>query len=1452
MGSLVAVCTAYALMLPAKTLEQETCQKQAHTHDDSCYRLVEEASTLACQLEQHIHEESCFDETGQVVCGYADFVVHTHDAFCYDEAGALVCTLPEIEAHTHEEACFQTVGHTHGDDCYGERALICDLEETPGHTHDESCFPIPEEPVCGLEEGEEHIHDESCFPVPEEPACGLEDGPGHMHGEECYASEAELICTLEEAQDAELICEKEEVILHTHEESCLDEDGNLICGQCQILAHQHTEACMAQLPLTCEKEEDESHTHGPRCYGTWELSCGLEEHTHTEECYLSSEPGEFTYEDTFFTMSVTVESPEPLPEDMVLCVTDAAEELYDAIPLSIGEDEAMGDGQWILRDVYFLQGEELVDTTGFTMTAQILWKDQPMAATLDPDGEVLSPMVELMAWQVDDAEGLRPIDTTLYTAGQEPAALTGQITTGTLVLRSQNAEEIEYTVQYYGYMLRSTQEGSVSTTLPVIDTSGGVLPKNSQGTNVKTVEMPLTATGGTNQYRVNSVSTLTELYATNTYTYLSAPNVRYLDKLQESTGYTLSEIWILKDGASEDSTQESDWEIYQDISEIHFTSRPEFAEGKDNVICVTTGTVMRLVYQNVNSSFTTSATFYDYDITGQNVNYPPYYNTDRQGINSLGNYNGAASNLLAFGNQNTASGLDDQRSSDGYYMNRANTSGYKYCCFGLVSGLDAEGHIQFTVNAPHLFNDGSANGKTVYENSSLTFERNGDNYTLFSAAVNGQQTVSNLNVFNNPTNGSTTYSNIFTNNFWPMDQVSGADPKFGGATAVEYKGSGGSSGKFPDSDDGIAHNSYFGLQYAVQFTLTEDYIGPLDYVFYGDDDMWVFLDGRLICDIGGVHSSVGEYVNLWDYIAKGTEGSHTLSFFYTERGASGSTCYMSFTLPSVTGVEIEQKSSDLTIGKKVVGESNSEKEFTFQIRFYDANGNAILDDYSYEKFNADGTSSGAKLVLCNGEIFTLKDGQYIIARNLPYGLRYTVEEIELDSYYTPSCTVNGLLQTGGTAKGTVLLNQSNTVWFTNTVESVSLHVTKVGPDGSALAGAVFQLKDASGNVINFQPDVDGGSYTRPNTIGDDVTEGGQYYIALSGNPDYVLGLSGTDVVLRPKDTGQVFTVSRLEDGSYTFLAPGGYLDVYNGDLSNGTKLILWNGADSPNDNEKWFLNRNSDGSLTFRSRKAVLNNSAAVMDLNGATVADGQKIQLYTANDSSAQKWTLVPVGGTSSGALTTQNLTVNDQGQLHLNGLLPGTYTLVEISPPEGYVLSQEIAVSVRVDGSGQIVLLESSDWGTVADNQLRVLNVPGEKTLTLKKLVEGVTTEQSFQFEVSYLPLGQTEPVTLEPVTLKHNESTELTIPYGAAVTIREINAEGFRLSFQNGETSEPAGAIDGSYTFSMKENVTITAVNTGTYRLPATGGMGSHLFYLSGGILVTLAGLYGLRQSRKKKEA
>ena len=285
--ALVVFCTTYALILPAITLEKG-CRIPEHTHDDGCYTQVtsREETTLACTAQVHSHEASCQNAAGELVCGYADFLVHVHEDGCYDETGALVCPLPEIRPHTHTEDCYalpQT--HTHDESCYTATrgALLCTL-----HAHGEDCWTESQRLICGQEESQEHTHTESCWQPERVLTCGVESD--HVHTDECYAWEQVLTCQREENADAqpELVCPKEEIILHRHTPECRDAEGNLICGQRQILQHQHGEECFQtrQIPvdtetLTCT---DENHVHTPRCYGQWELTCGMEEHTHGPDC----------------------------------------------------------------------------------------------------------------------------------------------------------------------------------------------------------------------------------------------------------------------------------------------------------------------------------------------------------------------------------------------------------------------------------------------------------------------------------------------------------------------------------------------------------------------------------------------------------------------------------------------------------------------------------------------------------------------------------------------------------------------------------------------------------------------------------------------------------------------------------------------------------------------------------------------------------------------------------------------------------------------------------------------------------------------------------------------------------------------------------------------------------------------------------------------------------------
>lgn len=338
--------------------------------------------------------------------------------------------------------------------------------------------------------------------------------------------------------------------------------------------------------------------------------------------------------------------------------------------------------------------------------------------------------------------------------------------------------------------------------------------------------------------------------------------------------------------------------------------------------------------------------------------------TEKQGINNIDNYADDGGAKIAFGNANTLTGLGDEKLGT-VLINTANDrdTSYKYAAFGLVSGLSYG-----TQNMPvvtwangidgvNWFGLDSVEGKTVYPagqdgSYNLGFYRKGSTYTLTDVLQGGQPVEQGLRSFTN------TAKTIMSNEFWPLDAVGdtdGHDFLFGSAgteanrqlvSQSDSKSAPISDGTFggtanPGTDKSPVHdhNSFFGMSYTLNFTIEPGYEAPLAYWFYGDDDLWVFLEKmdetgnpiegqtKLVADIGSVHSSIGEYVNLWDYIEEVPVASekgqaYRLTVFYTERGASGSTCYMRFSVPmTVDQPDPYARDEALVIEKQVLDDA---------------------------------------------------------------------------------------------------------------------------------------------------------------------------------------------------------------------------------------------------------------------------------------------------------------------------------------------------------------------------------------------------------------------------------------------------------------------------------------------------------------------------------------------------
>lgn len=1290
------------------------------------------------------------------------------------------------------------------------------------------------------------------------------------------------------------LCGHEE---HDHTADCYDETGALICA---LEEHTHTDACYepaAEKTPLCGLEE---HTHTEDCYsadGT--LVCALPEHTHTDACYEAASTQRFSYADAQLQLTLTVESAQPLPEGTELDVQAADAAVFSG--LSDGE-ASDGAEQWIVRQLALVQSGEALDTAAYRMTAEIAVTDavlQPLLGQLDALDEAAPEAetgVTLAVMQAGD-EGLQELDSATISAEEAAPVFTVSVQSGTIAVLVSSANP-QFTVQYYAEIPRFDKSGDYP--LTVFDTSGGVLPGNNTTNKKKSIylaksdkQTPSGVNAGDSSYyyTVATTNTLTQVYSDNTFAYISSPGLKYIDKLTDNKHYTCKELWVLNEGGDPNSTDQNNWTVYRNLDAVQFTNRAEVAaENPNTYIYIRPGgqTTLRLVYTAEKDSFTSSAAFYDYDITDGNKD-GDYWLTGFAGINQSGNYSsndhtswGVARDTLAFGNADTGTGMANYKYYDTLYLNRHNTAVDSGCAFGLAKGLDANGHIIYNdwLITPKLFNDGNASGKKTYSGSSLTFNRVGDTYTLSSASVAGGGSVSNLEklfnpspvagtIYNGKANGAnTTGKAIYTNDFWPLDATYNKDPHIGAGT-IRYKGylnADGLSfasktenmGIFSTSDDGWAHNAYFGMQYAVEFTLTPDYVGPLDYTFFGDDDMWVFLDDKLVCDIGGVHSSVGEYVNLWDYINKidGEERTetktHTLTIFYTERGASGSTCYMNFTLPSVSGVTLKQTTGNLSVGKEVVGESDPTKDFTFRATFDSSSA------FAYYRFDANGIriDTDQELLLSSGQTFTLKAGEHIEFQNLPIGMQYSFEEIEHDGYSVTN-TVNGVVSAGANATGVLIKDMLNEVIFTNTRGTVPLTLQKLDQDGQPLKDAVFELRNAAGEVVWAVKKTDGSSttYTVPSSGANQIQSGALYYIALASDSNFVIGqnssLDQNDAQLQKKtgSSSQKMYVVRQTDGSYSFRCEENkrYLDLDSAILEDGHLVHFYTGEngneETPHTNQKWYLIANGDGTFKIKPRVAVLNQSTAVLDLNTGVASDGQRIQVYKDNGTAAQKWLLVPVEEAEA-PKTTKELAVDDGGVLRLAGLLPGLYTLSETKAPDGYQkLSQPI--SFRVGADGHITLADGTISNAAVENGvLQVRNRHDDLTLTLTKALVNSQSTQSFPFTVSYTADGQT---FTQELALANGASGKLQIPYGAEVTITETAHDGFAVTFKSGETLLSSGD---SYTFKMTADAAITAVNTAGYALPGTGG-GALWLQLAGAALVLLTlPAYNWIKTKKQK--
>lgn len=518
-------------------------------------------------------------------------------------------------------------------------------------------------------------------------------------------------------------------------------------------------------------------------------------------------------------------------------------------------------------------------------------------------------------------------------------------------------------------------------------------------------------------------------------------------------------------------------------------------------------------------------------------------------------------------------------------------------------------------------------------------------------------------------------------------------------------------------------NHYFGLSMSTRFIqqyeghTTEAQTKEVTYNFSGDDDVWIFIDGKLIGDLGGIHDATsieinfatGDVIVYNDSSRPDTDGYrnnqfdegektfyegkigkllgynadtlpdntyHTLNFFYLERGNTDSNLSLKYNLVTIPETDIYKVDQD----EKLVAGA------TFKLYYADSTTDEPIcdavtkDDGSVVLLNEDGYPVTVQQIYDQGT----KDSKRIV--------RVVLKETTVPDGYRKASTDDITLylqQFKSTGNDDIVVMLSENPWTTGVYAL---------PKTLVLADSVTIRKDEQSDSVTDEGLLNGTLFAVvEKKVGND-------WHPVTGTP--ISGWTVWDKTGIPgaieaaNEQANVFVLST--SGAYQVEISGlpGRIQDYQYLGGDGFRVSYYfSEADSlanATTKNTYAVQNSGDFERQMSARLYIPNivNRIAVQKVDSVTgdAVNDATIALYADRDVEKDKDgnpTGVIEGGKPVDDGITQELTMENNDSINLNGgvvfdgLRPGTYWIKEIEVPDGYTINDNF-VKVIVDGTG------------------------------------------------------------------------------------------------------------------------------------------------------------------------